>query len=66
MGLKMMKHLPGKVELIALFVMAAFCTLIISYVHSRDTGLFFLAFPLFFCSAILGLWKSGRLRSDQE
>jgi hypothetical protein len=62
----MMKHFPGKAELIALSLMAATCTVIVSFVHSKDTGLFFLAFPLFLISAILGLWKSGQLRPDDE
>ena len=53
-------------ELIVLCSMAATCTIIISIVHAKDAGLFFLAFPLFVSSAILGLWKSGRLRADEE
>jgi hypothetical protein len=61
-----MKNFPGKVELIALCTMAAICTLVISMVHAKDAGLFFLAFPLFVSSAILGLWKSGRLRADDS
>ena len=64
--LMMMRHLPGKLELIALFTMAAVCTVVISLFHARDEGLFFLAFPLFLVSAILGLIKSGRLRADGE
>jgi len=66
MGANYMKHFPGKMELIALFAMAAICTAIISLVHSRDAGLFFLAFPLFVTSAVMGLRKSGRLRADEE
>ena len=66
LGQMMMRHLPGKGELLALFVMAALCTVVISFVHARDSGLFFLAFPLFLSSSILGLWKSGRLNPDDE
>jgi hypothetical protein len=66
MGHLMLRHFPGKSELIVLSVMAALCTAVISLVHSRDTGLFLLAFPLFFSSAMLGLWKSGRLRADDS
>jgi hypothetical protein len=61
-----MKHFPGKVELIVLCTMAALCTLILSMVQARDTGLFFLALPLFLCSAFLGLWKSGGLHADED
>jgi hypothetical protein len=64
MGHFMLRYFPGKSELIVLSTMAALCTVVISLVHSRDTGLFLLAFPLFLSSAMLGLWKSGRLRPD--
>jgi hypothetical protein len=60
----MMRHLPGKAELVVLCEMAAACTALISLIHAKDTGLFFLAFPLFLGSAMMGLWKSGRLRAD--
>ena len=53
-------------ELLILCAMASFCTVAISVVHAKDSGLFFLAFPLFLGSAILGLWKSGRLRPDED
>jgi hypothetical protein len=62
----MLKHFPGKMDLIVLCVMAAVCTVIISLVHSRDTGLFFLTFPLFVCSAVMGLRKRGRLGAHEE
>ena len=54
----MLRHFPGKMELIVLSLMAGLCTVVISLMHSRDTGLFFLAFPLFLCSAMMGLWKN--------
>ena len=66
MGQLMLRHFPGKKELIVLSAMAALCTVIISLVQSKDAGLFFLAFPLFLSSAMLGLRKSGRLRPDEE
>jgi hypothetical protein len=61
-----MRHLPGKAELIALCLMAGFCTIGISMMHAKDTGLFLFSFPLFVTSAVLGLWKSGRLRPDDD
>jgi hypothetical protein len=61
----MMRHFPGRKELVVLCAMAAVCTVIISLMHARDTGLFLLAFPLFLGSAMMGLWKSGRLRADE-
>jgi len=60
----MMRHFPGKMELAVLCAMTAVCTALISLIHAKDAGLFFLAFPLFLGSAMLGLWKSGRLRAD--
>ena len=62
----MRRHLPARSEFIILCAMAAVCTVLISLVHAKDTGLFLLAFPLFLSSAMLGLWKSGRLRADDS
>jgi hypothetical protein len=60
----MLKHLPGRVELLVFAVMAVLAAAVVQTIGEHDTGLFFLTFPVFTFSAILGLWKSGRLRAD--
>jgi hypothetical protein len=62
----MKRYLPGKTELLALAALALICALIVANLESRDAGLSLLAFPLFIIAAVLGLWKSGRLRGVDE
>jgi hypothetical protein len=60
----MLKHLPGRTELIVFAVMAVVCAAIVQSMGEHDTGLSLFSFPIFVFSAILGLWKSGRLRAE--
>jgi hypothetical protein len=43
-------------------VLAVLCAAIVASLPSHDAGLSILAFPIFIFAAMLGLWKSGRLR----
>ena len=71
-GTEVMKkqHLPGVRELILFAVVALICGLIATSVahSSRDTALTLMVFPIFLSCAILGLYRSGRLRriDDQQ
>ena len=62
----MFKHLPGRIELAVFAVLAVLCVGIIQAIGETGTGLFFLTFPVFTFSAILGLWKSGRLSAGDD
>jgi hypothetical protein len=62
----MRRYLPGRIELCALAALAMLCTIIVANLEARDAGLSLLAFPLFIIAAVLGLWKSGRLRGVDE
>ena len=62
----MFKHLPGGTELALFAVMAIVCVGIVQFIGEAGTGLFFLTFPVFTFSAILGLWKSGRLGAGDD
>jgi hypothetical protein len=61
-----MKYLPGRVELLLFAVLAVVCAAIVSNMSAHDAGLSLLAFPVFVFAAIMGLWKSGRLRGVDE
>lgn len=60
----MKRYLPGYREVVLFAVLAVVCGTIAANVgsHVQDTALFLMVFPLFVFSAILGLYKSGRLR----
>jgi hypothetical protein len=58
----MRRYLPGRVELFVFAVLAVLCAAIVASLPSHDAGLSILAFPIFIFAAMLGLWKSGRLR----
>ena len=62
----MRRHLPGRVELAVFAIIAMISAIIVTQFESHDAGLAVFTFPIFLFSAILGLWKSGRLRSVDE
>jgi hypothetical protein len=62
----MFKHLPGRVELALFAAMAVVCVAVVEMIGEPGAGLFFLTFPVFIFSAVLGLWKSGRLRPSDD
>jgi hypothetical protein len=62
----MFKHLPGRDELAVFAVMAVVCVAVVQMIGETGAGLFFLTFPVFVFSAVLGLWKSGRLRASDD
>ena len=62
----MFKHFPGRVEVIMFAVLAVICATVVYTIGEREAGLSLLAFPVFVFSAILGLWKSGRLRATTD
>ena len=66
MGLIMKRYLPGRIELFLFAILAIVCSLVVANFEARDAGLSLLAFPLFIFAAMLGLWKSGRLRGVDE
>ncbi len=59
----MRKHLPGTRELFIFAILAVVLSIIVRFASHPDTALSLLAAPLFVFAAVLGLWKSGRLRS---
>jgi hypothetical protein len=61
-----MRYLPGRVEILLFAILAVICGAIVSTMAAHDTGLSVLAFPVFLFAAIMGLWKSGRLRGVDE
>jgi hypothetical protein len=42
------------------------CATIVQILGEREAGLSLLAFPVFIFSAVMGLWKSGRLRAPSD
>ena len=60
----MKRYLPGRVELMIFGVLAVVCAVVAFTAHKQDAMMSMLAFPIFVFAAILGLWKSGRLRAD--
>jgi hypothetical protein len=62
----MRRYLPGRVELCVFALIAVTCAAIVANLDARDAGLSLLAFPIFIFAAMLGLWKSGRLRGVDE
>ena len=62
----MFKHLPGRVELALFATMAVVCVAVVQLIGEPGAGLFFLTFPVFVFSAVLGLWKAGRLRASDD
>jgi hypothetical protein len=62
----MKRYLPGRVELGMFAVLALICAAIVASIESPDAGLSLLSFPVFLFAAIMGLWKSGRLRGADD
>ena len=62
----MFKHLPGRVELALFAAMAVVCVAVVQLIGEPGAGVFFLTFPVFIFAAVLGLWKSGRLRAGDD
>jgi hypothetical protein len=60
----MKRYLPGRVELFVFASLALICATIAAAAPSRDAAMSLLAFPIFIFAAVMGLWKSGRLRAD--
>jgi hypothetical protein len=59
----MRKHLPGTRELFIFAILAIVLSIIVKFAPEKDAALSLLAAPLFVFAAVMGLWKSGRLRS---
>ncbi|CAN5364206.1 hypothetical protein BH09PLA1_BH09PLA1_05240 [soil metagenome] len=62
----MKRYLPGRVEVLVFAVLAVICASIAFSASARDEMLSLLAFPVFVFAAIMGLWKSGRLRAPSD
>jgi hypothetical protein len=60
----MKRYLPGRVELCIFAVLAVVCAVVAFGANARDEAMSVLAFPIFVFAAVMGLWKSGRLRPD--
>jgi hypothetical protein len=60
----MKRYLPGRVELFIFATLAVVCAVIAFSANARDEAMSVLTFPIFVFSAVMGLWKSGRLRPD--
>jgi hypothetical protein len=67
-GVLMRKHLPGTRELFIFATLAIILSAVVKLAPQPDAALSLLAAPLFVFAAVLGLWKSGRLRplSDDD
>jgi hypothetical protein len=65
-GFPMLKHFPGRVELAVFAVLALICSSLVHVYGEKEAGLSILAFPVFVGCAMLGLWKSGRLRATDD
>ena len=59
----MRKHLPGTRELFIFATLAFILSAVVKFASQPDAAISLLAAPLFVFAAVLGLWKSGRLRS---
>jgi thiamine transporter ThiT len=59
----MRKHLPGSRELFIFATLAIILSAVVKFAPQQDAALSLLAAPLFVFAAVMGLWKSGRLRS---
>ena len=60
----MKRYLPGRVELMIFATLAIVCAIVAFMASARDEAMSMLAFPIFVFAAVMGLWKSGRLRAD--
>jgi hypothetical protein len=60
----MKRYLPGRVDLFIFATLALVCACIAFTAHKQDEVMSVLAFPIFVFAAVMGLWKSGRLRAD--
>jgi hypothetical protein len=57
---------PGRFELALFALISIGLALIVSTLLRTDAGLSLLSFPLFVGAALTGLFKSGRLRADED
>ena len=62
----MKRYLPGRVELMIFAALAIVCAVVAFMANKRDEMMSVLAFPIFVFAAVLGLWKSGRLRASDD
>ena len=62
----MKRYLPGTVDVLVFAVLAVICAVIAFSANKRDEVMSLLAFPVFVFAAVMGLWKSGRLRAPSD
>ena len=62
----MRNHLPGRTELLLFAAIAFLAATIVVLMKEHDTGLSLVSMPVFLTGAMLGLWRSGRLRPLDE
>ena len=62
----MIRFLPGRVELAIFAVLAVICAIVAFSANQRDEVMSLLAFPVFVFAAVMGLWKSGRMRAPSD
>ena len=60
----MKRYFPGRKELVLFAVLALACAAIAAATPAVDAAMSLMAFPIFVFAAVLGLWKSGRLRAN--
>ena len=56
-------YLPGRREVFVFALIAVACALLASTFTAHDAAMSLMAFPIFVFAAVMGLWKSGRLRA---
>jgi len=61
----MRKLMPGRNEVFIFAVMALVCAALAHVMPAPELGMALFAFPVFITAAVIGLWKSGRLRADE-
>lgn len=62
----MKRYLPGRVEVSIFAVLAVVCAVVAFMATKTDQAMSMLAFPIFVFAAVMGLWKSGRLRAPES
>jgi hypothetical protein len=60
----MRKMLPGFNEVGIFAVMALVCAAVAHVMPAPEVGMAVFSIPVFITAAVIGLWKSGRLRAD--
>ena len=62
----MKRYFPGRIELMIFAALAIIAAAAAGHAASRDAAMALCTFPIFIFAAIWGLWRSGRLRADQD